>query len=100
MPCVYCALLSNANMDVILKALIIAVVAILAIIIIVMIVFQFEERQKGKNGMTSVYGGSFMNLPHGPMKVAHLRQFERTMVSDAPSMAPTQVAGASFSRLL
>ena len=42
------------------------VVALLAVVVVAVIAFVVAEK-KGKSDMTTVYGRSFMNIPHGPL---------------------------------
>lgn len=74
------------------------VIIVLAIIVIAAIAAAIEADKAGKNKMTTVYGRSFMNLPHGPLEFASL---ERPQVGTPPfELHPSRVAGTSFTRLM
>ena len=70
------------------------VIIILAIIVIAAVAAGVEADKAGKNKMTTVYGRSFMNLPHAPLMV-------EKPAEEAPflELHPSRVAGSSFSHV-
>ena len=78
-------------------ALIMAALVLSVIAIIVAFVAMAEVEHKVKKQKMTVYGQSFIDLPHAPLNSESL---ERTEVG-TPSVQihPSQVAGVSFSHL-
>lgn len=69
------------------------VIIILAIIVIAAVAAGVEADKAGKNKMTTAYGRSFMNLPHGPLMV------EKPAEAPFLELHPSRVAGGSFAHV-
>lgn len=82
-------------MDLDNRSLAIGVLVILAVIIIA-IMYRAEQESK-KSKMTTVYGLSFIDLPHAPMRKADL---ELAATGRPPHFQPSDVSGESFAHLL
>jgi len=84
-----------SNAAIIMATIVVVIVVIVAAYFTTVEVEKAIERSGNQGSMTSVYGKSFMNLPHGSLQSAAL---ERADVGAGPGTQfhPQQVAGASF----
>lgn len=81
-----------ARTSLIMAALVLSVIAI-----VVALVAAAEVENKVKKQKMTVYGGSFIDLPHAPLNSPSLDRAD--VGTPAPEIHPTQVAGVSFSHL-
>lgn len=83
------------NSAIIMATIVVVIVVIVAAYLITVEVEKDIERSGNQGSMTSVYGKSFMNLPHGPLRSAALKPAD---VGAGPAFQfyPQQVADVSF----
>lgn len=87
------------NTAVLVATIVVVIVVIVAAYATTAAVEKDIEKSRKKGSMTSVYGKSFMNLPHGSLQSAAGSRADDEGAEPGYQFHPQQVAGASFSRL-